>query len=131
MTERGHGGKATGAANTTKVARRRAAAKAEETRQPRIPPRQADHRIPQRVIDLDGVEVVPIGQVLAGVQDFKILRSSIAVLSLTTSPEFMHTLADAAVISRGSVLVADLYEIPRTLVFAGLDDEDEDEEDDA
>lgn len=99
------------------------------TSAPRVPPEHADHLIPTRDdIDLSGAAVRSIGRILAGVQDFKVLRGTTVTLSLTTSQEFAHILTDASLISRGSVLVVDLYEIPRTVVFDS--DADDGEEDD-
>ena len=108
---------------TAKRARTRARANAYGSRRDNNP--HASHLIPTRQLELDDVELSHIGQLIAGVEDFKILRGSVAVLSLTTSTEFAHLLADASMISRGSVIVADLYEVSRAYVF-GEDEDDDD-----
>lgn len=84
-------------------------------------------RIVQREVDLSEDKVRYIGQLLAQVEDFKIIRGVQAGLTLTTSPDFRHLLLDASVISRSGMLCAILFEIPRDL---GLDDPDDNDEDD-
>lgn len=80
-------------------------------------------RIKPRELDLGDAKVVPIGVVLASVQDYKILRGTTAALSLVTNArEFGDVIHDAARISPSGLLVAALFEIPRDL---GLEDEDE------
>lgn len=92
-----------------------------------VPEDQRNHLIPDRELDVDpDTELNYIGHLLAGVDDFKILRSTTAVLHLTTSPEFRHILVDASVMSNANLLYVKLYEIPRKLVF-GVEDDDEDE----
>lgn len=116
-------GRRSKAENTAKVYQRRQHERAMQDQHPDVPAHHADHLIPQRDLraELEGEELHYLGTLLAGVQDFKILRGSIAVLNLATSTEFAHLLADVSVISRGNVLVCDLYEIPRSELF---DDED-------
>lgn len=80
------------------------------------------HLIPDRVLDFDASEVVHIGQVIAQIEDYRIIRGHTVVLNLATSLEFRHLLADAAAISRAENLVCVLYRIPRDL---GLDDDDD------
>jgi len=89
---------------------------------PPIPKRHQNHLIPQREIDLNDVAVQHVGTLIAGIEDFKIVRGSTAVLNLTTSTEFAHLLTDAAMISRGNVLIADLYQVSRAYVFGDDDD---------
>ena len=90
--------------------------------------RHEDYLIPQRTLDVTDDEIEHVGQLIAGVNDFKILRGSIAVLNLSTSVEFAHLLTDAAAISRGNLLVADLYQVKRTYVFGDDDAELDDAE---
>lgn len=74
-----------------------------------------------RDIDFSDQQIRYLGQLITQVEDFKLVRGVVASLSLTTVPEYRHLLLDAAAISRHSVLMAVLYEIPRDL---GLDDEE-------
>lgn len=126
-------GHKTTAENTAKVGRRRAIERASHDVAGRIPPLHRNHLIPQRQLDLDDVELIEIGQLLAGVEDFKVLRGSTAVLALHTSTEFAHLLTDASLISRGSLLVVQLYQVKRSYVFGndGFEDDTEDADDDA
>jgi hypothetical protein len=96
-------------------------------RHPDIPRHQQNHMLPSRELDVEDEELDFIGQLLAGVEDFKVLRGSVAVLSLSTSTEFAHLLTDASMISRGNVLVVDIYQVKRGYIFG--DDEDEDDDD--
>lgn len=114
--------------NNAKVARRRAHAAAERDKGGAVKPAHKNHLIPQRELDVEADDLVYIGQLIAGVEDFKILRSSVAVLSLTTSTEFAHLLADAAMISRGNTLVAVLYQVKRDYVFGDDGDDDAEQE---
>jgi len=111
--------------NTAKVARRRAHARAEGELQGDFP--DTDYLLPNRYMEVDPDIMDHIGVLLAGVQDFKVLRGSIAVLSLATSTEFAHLLTDASFVGRGEhALVIDLWQVRREYVF---DEEDEDDDD--
>lgn len=116
------------AENTAKVQRRREHARAgDDVHGGRVARNHQDHLIPQRdLTDLDPSNLRMVGTVLAGVQDFKVLRGATAVLSLATSVEHAHVLTDASLISRGSVLAIDIYEIARPHAFGTEPESEED-----
>lgn len=121
--DKGSGPKTT-AENTAKVARRRNNERAEKNLQPDVPAEHADYLLPVLPVPLDPQidKLESIGQLIAGVQDFKVLRGSIAVLSLTTSVDYAHLLTDASMISRGNVIVVDIYQVSREYIFGDDDD---------
>lgn len=113
--------------NSAKVARRRATSQAEKELLGEDAPRDphADYLLPNRQIEIDTEAMEHIGVLLAGVQDFKVLRGSVAVLSLATSVEFAHLLTDASIVGRGEhALVIDLWRVKRSYIFDDEDDED-------
>lgn len=79
--------------------------------------------IKERTLDLEDVDIQPIGVLLAQVADFKVTRGVTAQLNLVTNAiDFGPLLLDASIVSSGELLVCALYRIPRA---HGLDMSDE------
>src|SRR4051812_4609263 len=62
-------------------------------------------------------DVQHVGTIVAGVENLKIARNGVPSLSLETSIYYAHTLTDIVSVARGRMLVCDLYEVPRELIF--------------
>lgn len=116
--------------NTAKVARRRHNEKAEAVvvGGAKVIDPHADYLIPAEQIDVEPDEVRYLGQLVAGIQDYKILRGAIAVLNLATSTGYAHFLADLAMLSRGNKLVLEVFVVDDGYLFDGEDDGDDDGE---
>ena len=122
---------------TAEKTRERAYARAQADVAGVIPAHQANHLIPP-VRDLDAAlpEIVvddttalPLGVIVGGINDYKILRGSVVSLNVTTSIEYRHLATDLAVMSKGNLLILAAYAIPRAVFFDDPEDEDEDDED--
>lgn len=125
------GGHKTTAANTAKVARRRQHAAAEAAHGGTIPKGMENFRLPQRDVEEliadPKIDLVPLGTIIGGIEDFKVLRGAVCQLALTTSTEHAHALTDMSLVSRaGSVLVIDVYEIDRAGLFPEVAGDDAD-----
>lgn len=106
--------------NSAKVASRRSKAKAERMLGGTVEDGQEDWLLPQRRIDVDpdDPQFRHIGDIIAGVEGFKLLRGgAVAVCSLVTSVEHAHTLVDVGSISRSKVTVVKVYEVERRHIF--------------
>lgn len=117
-------GHLTTAENTAKVARRRAH-EAAGNAGGKIPEGRENWRLPHKSVDDlidDDVALRRVCSFIGGVEDFKMLRGAVSQVALTTSTEYRHELVEAACISRaGSVLVVDVYEIDRDVLFPGAE----------
>lgn len=80
-----------------------------------------------REVDFEDTELVPIGVVLARVDNYKVTKGATATLSLVTNArEFGAILHEAGLVSVSDQLAIALYSIPRPV----LDEDDDDEWDD-
>lgn len=75
-------------------------------------PEGVSYRVKDRVLEYDDAELRPLGEILAGVVDYRVLGDNYAQLALrTTGDEFAHTLVDASLISKARPLLIKLYEL--------------------
>lgn len=75
-------------------------------------PEGVPYKVVDRVVEYAAAECRPVGEILARVVELKVLSAGFAQLGLHTSAsEFVHTLSDAAVISKAHPLLVKLYEL--------------------
>lgn len=67
--------------------------------------------IRDREVEFDPADCTRVGQVLGRVIDYKIIRGGFVQLAIQTSNEFVHTLADASLVSQGHLLLITLDEL--------------------
>ena len=70
------------------------------------------YRVADRVVDFEASDCRRLGQLVARVVDFKVVRGGLALLSLQTSAaDFRHVLVDASLVSQGHPLLVTLDEL--------------------
>jgi hypothetical protein len=94
-----------------KVGVRAAARQRKKEKAEPLPPK-FKYRIEDRVLTFDAGDARRIGQIVARVVDYKIVRGGLALLSLQTyAADFAHTLTDASLVSQAHPLLITLDEL--------------------